>query len=80
MAAQPTPSRRGLFDAEVTANLRICEGHYRLCLRVAGFPPTRPGQFVNLQCRHGGGRIVQLMTPKKWNGQFITVKPPLHPE
>jgi dihydroorotate dehydrogenase electron transfer subunit len=46
----PTTRRRGTFLAEVIANERLCEHHYRLRLRVPAFPPTRPGQFVQLQC------------------------------
>ena len=42
---------RGVFEAEVTANDRICLEHYRLCIRLGEFPPTVPGQFVQLQCR-----------------------------
>ncbi len=46
--------RRGVFAAEVLANERICDDHYRLILDVAAFPPTAPGQFVQLLCRPPG--------------------------
>ena len=42
---------RGSFLAEVLANEAICDGHYRLILDVGAFPPTQPGQFVQLLCR-----------------------------
>ena len=43
---------RGSFLATVSANLPICQAHYLLRLRMGAFPATRPGQFVQLQCRH----------------------------
>ena len=48
---QHAASPRGVFVARVVANLRLCEGHYRLRLEVEGFPPSRPGQFLQVQCR-----------------------------
>jgi len=42
--------QRGVFIAKVLDNGRICREHYLLRLRVGRFPPTRPGQFVQLQC------------------------------
>ncbi len=42
---------RGQFDAEVLANERLCDEHFRLTLAVEDFPPTWPGQFVQLACR-----------------------------
>jgi len=47
--AQTRP--RGTFLAEVLANERLCDEHYLLRLGVTGFPPSRPGQFVQVQCR-----------------------------
>jgi len=44
-------SRRGTFLAEALANERICDEHYRLTLKVEAFPPTRPGQFLQILCR-----------------------------
>ncbi len=44
-------SPRGVYDAEVLANDRICRDHLLLIVRLEHFPPTRPGQFVQLQCR-----------------------------
>jgi len=45
-----TTRRRGTFLAEVLANDRLCAEHGLLRLGVANFPPTRPGQFVQVQC------------------------------
>jgi len=50
MAAQ-TAKSRGVFLGETLANERLCDAHFRLALRVPGFPPSRAGQFVQLLCR-----------------------------
>jgi len=42
---------RGTFLAEVLANERLCDEHYLLRLGLRSFPPSRPGQFVQVQCR-----------------------------
>jgi len=42
---------RGIFTAEVLSNEPIGRGHYRLRLGLESFPPSQPGQFVQLQCR-----------------------------
>jgi dihydroorotate dehydrogenase electron transfer subunit len=44
-------SLRNQFTGEVTANVPLCREHYRLTVRVPDFPPTEPGQFVQLACR-----------------------------
>jgi len=49
-----TTGRRGTFRGQVLSNERICDEHYRLVLHVPGFPPSRAGQFVQLQCRRPG--------------------------
>ncbi len=41
---------RGVYAAEVVSNDLICREHFRMALRVKDFPPTRPGQFIQLQC------------------------------
>jgi dihydroorotate dehydrogenase electron transfer subunit len=41
---------RGQYSAKVIANLPLCREHFKLVLRVEGFPATRPGQFVQLAC------------------------------
>jgi len=43
-------AEKGIFLARVTANVPLCREHYKLVLTVEGFPPARPGQFVQLQC------------------------------
>lgn len=40
-----------MFAARVVAQRRLCAEHYRLTLALPGFPPSRPGQFVQLLCR-----------------------------
>jgi len=53
MSLRPnSPQARGVFIAEVLANRRLCEEHYLLRVGLSEFPPSRPGQFVQLQCRH----------------------------
>jgi dihydroorotate dehydrogenase electron transfer subunit len=48
---QPTPtSPRGRYAARVISNARICTDHYKLVLAVANFPPSAPGQFVQIAC------------------------------
>jgi dihydroorotate dehydrogenase electron transfer subunit len=42
---------RGQFVCTVAANVPLCREHYRLVLRVDQFPPTRPGQFIQISCR-----------------------------
>jgi dihydroorotate dehydrogenase electron transfer subunit len=44
-------NRRGQFHASVAANVPLCREHYRLVLRLADFPATEPGQFVQVACR-----------------------------
>jgi dihydroorotate dehydrogenase electron transfer subunit len=44
-------SPRGVFVGRAVENLRVCENHFLLRVRLEAFPPTRAGQFVQLQCR-----------------------------
>lgn len=44
-------AERDQFIATVSENAPLCREHFRLDLLVSGFPPTRAGQFVQLQCR-----------------------------
>jgi dihydroorotate dehydrogenase electron transfer subunit len=44
-------SSRGSFIAVVRANIPLCREHFRLVLELENFPPTLPGQFVQLSCR-----------------------------
>jgi dihydroorotate dehydrogenase electron transfer subunit len=41
-------SSRGQFDCTVVANNLLCRDHDRLALGTASFPPTQPGQFVQI--------------------------------
>ena len=53
MIEEDTPSliRKGQFRAIVSANTPLCREHYRLSLHLPAFPPTEPGQFVQIACR-----------------------------
>jgi dihydroorotate dehydrogenase electron transfer subunit len=51
MEATITGQGRGQFVANVSESTLICREHYRLVLRLPDFPPTRPGQFIQIQCR-----------------------------
>ena len=42
---------RGVFTGEVAANRRLCRDHYRLDIALDAFPPSRSGQFLQVQCR-----------------------------
>jgi dihydroorotate dehydrogenase electron transfer subunit len=43
--------RREQFVSTVAMNRPLCREHYRLVLRLDHFPPTAPGQFVQVSCR-----------------------------
>ena len=47
-------AKRGQFDAAVVANSAICREHLLLRLRVHYFPPSEPGQFVQVWCEADG--------------------------
>lgn len=51
MSACQHPGRRGVFPARALRNESLCRDHYRLTLLAEQFPPSRPGQFVQIQCR-----------------------------
>ena len=42
--------RRGTFPTRVLDNRSICLDHYRLVLSAARFPPSQPGQFIQVRC------------------------------
>ncbi|MEI8196842.1 MAG: hypothetical protein WCI73_13160, partial [Phycisphaerae bacterium] len=44
---------RGRFSGRVLRNEGICQEHYCLTLAVQDFPPSVPGQFVQLSCTPG---------------------------
>jgi dihydroorotate dehydrogenase electron transfer subunit len=76
-----------VFTAEVLANERICDEHYRLILELPAFPPTQPGQFVQLLCRPPGepaspqpvqwadGQAPQFAQPELLGRQTILRRP-----
>ncbi len=43
--------KRGVFLGEVLDNVPLCHEHFKVTVRIEGFPPSEPGQFVQLQCR-----------------------------
>jgi dihydroorotate dehydrogenase electron transfer subunit len=45
---------RSQYEATVSANLKLCREHYGLSLRLDEFPPTEPGQFIQIACREPG--------------------------
>lgn len=47
-------SARDQYVCEVVENAFLCREHYRLVFRVAHFPATEPGQFVQVACRDIG--------------------------
>jgi dihydroorotate dehydrogenase electron transfer subunit len=47
-SAHPT---RDQFDCKVLSNSPLCREHFRLVLGLPWFPPTEPGQFVQVSCR-----------------------------
>src|SRR5437870_3343326 len=49
-ATAQTSGSRGVFLARVKSNVPLCPEHYRLVLEVQDFPPSRPGQFVQILC------------------------------
>jgi dihydroorotate dehydrogenase electron transfer subunit len=43
---------RDQFVATVRKNINICREHFRLTLHLDAFPPTAPGQFIQIECRN----------------------------
>ena len=43
-----TPANRGMYNATVRRNDRLCDEHYRLEMLISDFPLSTPGQFVEL--------------------------------
>src|SRR5437868_1469680 len=50
-AMQAAPAARDQYLSEVVENAFLCREHWRLTLRLPDFPPTMPGQFVQVACR-----------------------------
>jgi len=68
-----------VFTADASANERLCDEHYRLTLELPAFPPTGPGQFVQLLCRPPGepasGEALQWVNgqpPQFTQGELVT--------
>ncbi len=75
---------RGTFLADVLANETLCEEHLLLRLAVEGFPPSRPGQFVQVQCNEPAADAPRPRevpwgpdTPPKLTGPELTEARPL---
>ncbi len=45
-----TAPKRGVFIATVVGNRTLCRDHFRLELAIREFPPSAPGQFVQVSC------------------------------
>ncbi len=49
---QVQPGRnRGVFEARTLRHAMLCREHFLLILQLERFPASKPGQFVQLQCR-----------------------------
>src|SRR5688500_12979066 len=48
---------RSQYVSTVTANVPLCREHFRLVLKLAEFPPTEPGQFIQVACRDLGDDV-----------------------
>ncbi len=64
---------RGQFTAVVAANVPLCREHFRLTLRLAAFPPTEPGQFVQVLCRDRADDDAEPRTFEWTPGQRLDV-------
>ncbi len=45
---RPDRSHKGQFVAKTLSNTQLCRDHYRLVLEVPDFPPSKPGQFIQI--------------------------------
>ncbi len=54
---------RGIFTGRVLSNDSLCPEHYRIRIGLESFPPTRPGQFINIRCGGYRGRVPLLRRP-----------------
>ncbi|MHC4716692.1 MAG: ferredoxin reductase domain-containing protein, partial [Planctomycetota bacterium] len=83
----PAPCRsKGAFQARVLANRHLGLDHYRLRLHLEAFPPSTPGQFINLRCGVTGragpqpvdwpqGRLPRLTQPELAGRQPLLRRP-----
>ncbi len=51
MSNPPPEAGRDQFRTVTLANVPLCREHYRLVLGMPAFPPTEPGQFIQISCR-----------------------------
>ncbi len=76
-------SGRGIFVGQVSASDALCDEHYRLTLSFESFPATRPGQFVQVQCRGLGEQADEKISqwaenaPPKFTQPELIGKEPL---
>ena len=56
---------RGIFWTRVVENRSLCREHHLLRLRAPAFPPTRPGQFVQVLCAPSEPGVHK--DPQIWN-------------
>lgn len=66
-------SARAQFVARVSANTSLCREHFQLMLEVdRAFPPTEPGQFIQIACRDD---LAMTETACEWtedpSGRFV---------
>ena len=61
----PSAVRRNQFQASVAANTPLCREHFRLILQLPSFPPTEPGQFIQVAC-HGGDEDDREPNEQEW--------------
>lgn len=72
----PSAKPKGIFTASVLANRPVCGDHFALLLGLAEFPPTQPGQFVNIRC----GLIEPILQPTEFEWRPESLPPPHQPE
>lgn len=61
-----SPRRRGRYLATVLANEPLCREHNRLVLAAPGFPPSEPGQFVQVKCRDVDDAALGDIPDREW--------------
>lgn len=64
MTGDRPQSGRGIVPARVLVNRSVCVDHFAMVLEVDRFCPSRPGQFVNVQC--GLTEPISHDTPLAW--------------
>ncbi|MFP4104891.1 MAG: hypothetical protein ACLFVU_02280 [Phycisphaerae bacterium] len=57
MCSHQQKTGRGAYTAEILENRKLCDEHYFLRLGLDSFPPTGPGQFIQLHCRRLGRQV-----------------------